>query len=127
MLRAHRWLILACPLAVFAAEISPQAYLEHVKYLASPELKGRATGSPELEKAAAYIASQFQSFGLKPADGKNFEVAFPVTLGATLGSNNAFSYRDAGQKGGLKQGQDFEPFSFSSVGRLSGPVIFAGY
>src|ERR1043166_10292596 len=39
-------------LTLSAAEISPQAYLDHVRYLASPELKGRATGSPELEKAA---------------------------------------------------------------------------
>jgi peptidase M28-like protein/PDZ domain-containing protein/PA domain-containing protein len=125
--RTARWILLACPLVLYAADVNSQTYLDDVRYLASPELKGRATGSPELEKAASYIASQFQSFGLKPADGKNFEVAFPVTLGATLGSNNAFSYRDAGQKGALKQGQDFEPFSFSSVGKLSGPVIFAGY
>src|ERR1700682_416829 len=117
MQRSGRWILLLLPLTLAAADINPDAYLAHVKYLASPELKGRATGSPELEKAASYIASQFQSFGLKPADGKNFEVAFPVTLGATLGSNNAFSYRDAGQKGALKQGQDFEPFSFSSVGK----------
>src|SRR5207247_8092821 len=55
-------------LTLCAAEISPQAYLAHVRYLASPELKGRATGSPELEKAANYIASQFKSFGLKPPD-----------------------------------------------------------
>ncbi len=26
------------------ASISPEAYLAHIKYLASPELKGRATG-----------------------------------------------------------------------------------
>jgi hypothetical protein len=127
MFRAARWILLACPLALNAANVNPQAYLDDVRYLASPELKGRATGSPELEKAASYIASQFQSFGLKPADGKNFEVAFPVTLGATLGANNGFNYGDAGQKGALKLGQDFEPFSFSSVGKLSAPVIFAGY
>src|SRR5579863_12759 len=127
MFRSARWILLAFPLALIAADVNPQTYLDDVRYLASPELKGRATGSPELEKAASYIASQFQSFGLKPADGKNFEVAFPVTLGATLGANNAFSYGDAGQKGALKLGQDFEPFSFSSVGKLSGPVVFAGY
>jgi hypothetical protein len=112
MLRSARWILLACPLALIAADVNPQTYLDDVRYLASPELKGRATGSPELEKAASYIASQFQSFGLKPADGKNFELAFAVTLGATLGANNSFSYRDGGQKGALKQGQDFEPCWF---------------
>ena len=47
----------------FAASISPQAYQADVNYLASPKLKGRATGSPELETAAAHIAAQFKSFG----------------------------------------------------------------
>jgi hypothetical protein len=127
MFRAVRWILLASPLALIAADVDPQTYLDEVRYLASPELKGRATGTPELEKAASYIAARFQSFGLKPADGKNFELAFPVTLGATLGPNNAFHYRDALQKSALKEGQDFEPFSFSSVGKMSAPVIFAGY
>jgi len=125
-------MILACPLVVFAADINPQVYLEHVKYLASPELKGRATGSPELEKAAAYIASQFQSFGLKPVDGKSYEQAFPAELGARLGPANGFAYRDGGTtqnavKQTLKEGQDFVPFTFSTNGQFTGPVVFAGY
>lgn len=44
----------------FAASLSldPQTYLDDVKFLASPSMKGRATGSPELEKAAAFIAAR---------------------------------------------------------------------
>ena len=66
MRKTAQWILLFSPLALLAADVNPDAYLAHIKYLASPELKGRATGSPELEKAAAYIAGQFQSFGLKP-------------------------------------------------------------
>jgi Peptidase family M28/PDZ domain/PA domain len=108
------WLV---PLVVSAADISSQNYLDDVKFLASPELKGRATGSPELEKAAQFIAGRFKSFGLKPADGKDFEQAFPVITGAHLGPNN-------GVQGisGLSQ-----PFSFSSNGTASAPLVFAGY
>ncbi len=84
-MRILLWLI---PFTLGAADISPQNYLDEVKYLASPELKGRATGSPELEKAASYIAGKFKSFNLKPADGKSFELAFPVTIGAHLGTGN---------------------------------------
>src|SRR6266446_9316850 len=127
MLRAARWMILAYPLVVFAADISPQVYLEHVKYLASPALKGRATGSPELEKAAAYIASQFQSFGLKAADGKSFKLAFPAELGASLGTANAFASSEAGSRQVLREGRDYEPFSFSTNGKFAGLVVFAGY
>ena len=57
-----------------AADITPQSYLDHIKYLASPELKGRATGSPELEKAASYIAAQFKAAGLKPGGAKKREM-----------------------------------------------------
>jgi hypothetical protein len=127
MPRATRWILLLAPLALRAADISPQAYLDHVKYLASPELKGRATGSPELETAAAYIAKQFQSFGLQPAGGKGYLQEFPAELGAHLGPDNGFSYKDAGAKQTLKEGRDYEPFVFSTSGKFSGPVVFAGY
>ena len=127
MPRTTGWILLLAPLALCAADVSPQAYLDHVKYLASPELKGRATGSPELETAAAYIARQFESFGLKPADGKSYLQAFPAELGAHLGPGNGFSFSDAGSKQTLKEGRDYEPFVFSTNGKFSGPVVFAGY
>ncbi len=63
-------LALACALSLAAADsFESDRYLAHIKFLASPELKGRATGSPELEQAARYISDQFRSFGLKPPPG----------------------------------------------------------
>ena len=38
----------------------------HIYFLASDELKGRQTGSHELDIAAAYIANQFRKYGVKP-------------------------------------------------------------
>ncbi len=38
-----------------------------LKFLASSHFKGRATGSPEAELTAAYIASVFEANGLLPA------------------------------------------------------------
>ena len=105
------------------AAISPEAYLAHVKYLASPELKGRATGSPELETAAGYIAAQFQSFGLKPPPGGAYQQAFTTTVGARLGAQNRLEANAVS----LKLRDDFVPFSFSSSGTVSAPVVFAGY
>jgi len=105
------------------ATISPDAYLAHIKYLASPELKGRATGSPELEKAAGYIASQFQSFGVKPVPGSGYEQAFTTTVGAHLGATNRFE----ANAGTLRLRDGFIPFSFSSSGTVSAPVVFVGY
>jgi len=123
-----RLLIWLIPVALSAADVSPKTYLADVQYLASPELKGRATGSPEIEKAAHYIESQFKSFGLKPPDGKNYEQAFPVAIGAHLGPGNHMHYSEPGEKeASLAPVRDFIPFSFSSNGKLEAPVVFAGY
>lgn len=47
--------------------ITPRDMEAHIAYLASDELRGRDTPSPGLEKAAAYIAGEFEAFGLEPA------------------------------------------------------------
>src|SRR5258708_34196189 len=73
-------------------EIDPQHYLAHVKFLASDTMRGRATGSPELEKAATYIAKQFKSAGLQPADGKSYLQAFPVTTTADRATSTRSEY-----------------------------------
>jgi hypothetical protein len=128
MMRRFAWLIPpALAIALYGADVSSQKYLDEVRYLASPELKGRATGSPELEKAAEYIAGLFKSFGLKPADGKNFEEAFPVTLGAHDGPGTRFRFREPGGSRNLNPVDDFTPIGFSSNGKFAGGVVFAGY
>jgi hypothetical protein len=38
----------------------------HLEYLASDELKGRMTGTPEYDKAADYVAKEFAEIGLEP-------------------------------------------------------------
>src|SRR5580698_4489532 len=76
-------------LLAVSADVNPDQYQAHVRYLASPELKGRATGSPGLEKAAHYIAAQFRSFGLSPT-----ELPFPATLGAHLGNKNHLKFKE---------------------------------
>src|SRR5688572_22608638 len=41
----------------------------HLNFLAADEMRGRDTGSPEIDIAANYIATQFKLLGLKPAPG----------------------------------------------------------
>src|SRR5215475_7165184 len=108
-------------------ELDPQRYLAHVKFLASESMRGRASGSPELEKAANYIAKQFKSYGLQPGDGKSYLQAFPVTTNAKLGPGNRFEYTEGGKIVKLKFEEEFVPFNFSSRGKVSGNVVFAGY
>ena len=39
--------------------------LRIVSFLSSDEMRGRKTGSPEIDKAADFIADEFKSYGLK--------------------------------------------------------------
>ena len=112
---------------VAAPPFSPERYLTTIKYLASPEMKGRESGSPELEKAAQYIASQFKSAGLKPLDGKSYLQPFEITTSAKLGRANRLEFSAVGEKKSLEMGKEFIPFNFSSHGMASGGVVFAGY
>lgn len=107
------------------ARTEPQHYLEFVRYLSSPELQGRGAGTPGLEKAAAYIETQFQKLGLKPAGvGKNsYTQPFQVTTGAKPGKAN---HLKAGATE-LRLQQDYTPLSFSSNGTADAPMVFAGY
>ena len=84
--------------------IDPDRFLNHIKYLASPEMRGRATGSPELEKAADYIARQFRAIGLKPLDANGYFQAFPVTTNARIGHDNHFEFVEGGKKFKLETG-----------------------
>ena len=109
------------------ASIDPAVFLDEVKFLASKNLKGRGTGTPELEKAAAFIAAKFRSFGLEPIDGKSYYQAFSVTTSAKLGERNRFVYTADGRPIKLAFPEDFMPFNFSAREKMSGGVVFAGY
>src|SRR5689334_4865192 len=74
------------PAAEFVGDLSASRYLEHVKFFASDEMKGRGDGSAELDNAAEYIAEQFRLWGLRPmGDGNSYFQNFQVTIGAEPG------------------------------------------
>ncbi|HXN47476.1 MAG TPA: M20/M25/M40 family metallo-hydrolase [Bryobacteraceae bacterium] len=127
--RALAPILLCAAWTALAADpaIDPSVYLDDVKFLASPELRGRGTGSPELEKAADFIGGKFREFGLKPADGKSFFQSFPVVVGAKLGKDNRFQFTQDGRPATLRCPEDFVPLNISSSGKLAGAVVFAGY
>jgi aminopeptidase YwaD len=120
-------LLIALSGGLFAAELSPTEFLGYVKYLASEDMRGRETGSPELEKAAGFIRDQFRSMNLKPLSGDSYYQDFEVTTSARLGAQNQVSYTLNHQKKALKFQQDFVPLNVSSGGKVSGEVVFAGY
>jgi aminopeptidase YwaD len=108
------------------ADVKADQYLAHIKYLASPELKGRLTGSPELEEAAAYIARNFHAAGLKPLGGSYLQ-EFDITAHSALGKGNKLTLVIAQRVKELWQGRDFAPLNLSTNGQTMGPLVFAGY
>lgn len=56
----------ASPVEAAAATITAEDVARHIGALAHDSARGRDTPSPELEKAAAYIAAQFRDMGLEP-------------------------------------------------------------
>ena len=42
-------------------------WMAHVKVLADDDMEGRLTGTPGYDRAAAYVAAQYQKLGLQPA------------------------------------------------------------
>src|SRR6186713_1004423 len=106
------------------SEISAERYMRHVTFLASDDLKGRGNGTPELERAAEYIASQFRSLGLKPAgDSGSYFQKFQITTGVEYGSKNALQVAGASKR----KDKDFVTMPISTSGSYEGPAVFVGY
>jgi Peptidase family M28/PDZ domain/PA domain len=113
-------------LAATTYHITPESYLAHIRFLASPELKGRLTGTPELNQAADYIAAQFSKAKLQPIGGSYFQ-DFEVTARTGLGDGDALILRTGASPRQLKQGVDFVPLNLSANGNTSAEIVFAGY
>jgi len=130
------FLLLATVLSAATPPIDADRLLGHIKFLASDDLKGRASGSPELERAADYIAQQFKAIGLKPGgdDGTWFE-PFQLVAGLTVGAGNSLVVSDRARSVRLTLGSTYYPLSAvpnesadvpsEQVDKL--PLVFAGY
>jgi len=129
-------LLLAATLRAATPSVDADRLLDHIKFLASDDLKGRAAGSPELDRAADYIAQQFKEIGLRPGgdDGTWFQ-PFQVVAGMTVGAGNSLVISDMSKSVRLALGSTYYPLSTvpnespdspsDREERL--PLVFAGY
>jgi hypothetical protein len=53
-------------------KINSEDLESYVSFLASPSMKGRSNGEPELDITVNYLASQAKLLGLKPANGSSY-------------------------------------------------------
>lgn len=91
--------------SVLAQNFSAKHLRKHIGYLASDQLKGRGTGSPEELAAAKYIAKQFKKIGLLPKGDKGYfhqfgfkksEDPHGMVAGKQVYSQNVVGYLDNG-------------------------------
>ncbi|MCM5529896.1 M20/M25/M40 family metallo-hydrolase [Parasegetibacter sp. NRK P23] len=82
----------------------------HVTFLASDQLEGRRTGTPGEEKAAAYIAGEFEKAGLQPGVEGKFEQVFTINEGKQV-DPTSFLFINGIE---LKVHQDFFPLVYSA-------------
>ena len=119
------WVLASCGYA--QKEKVTQEVLEseigaHIRFLAADEMRGRDTGSPELEIAARYIAEAFRSYGLKPVKGAD-DFFQPVKLiNEEPPAKASFSY----QSRELKLGEDMLILSGDSM-EVKAPIVYANY
>jgi hypothetical protein len=109
-----------------AAESITAAEMEsHITYLASDAMQGRNTPSPQLDSAAAYIASVFTRNGARPVNGSYYE---SVKLNIiALAEPNGLSVRKGGKETKYEIKTDFVPFDLTANSKVRAGVVFAGY
>lgn len=103
------------------AAIDPRHTLE---YLASDDLEGRGPGTAGLDRAADFIAEQFEAIGLRTLPGQDdYFQSFPMTTAAQIGPKSALRVGDRA----FTPREDFAPIGMSGEGAFGGAVVFAGY
>jgi len=110
------------------AAADPVRYLDDVRALTAQNMEGRGAGTKGIERAASLLEKTYKHLGLQPAGTNSYRQPFSVITGAKLKSHNRLAVDNAGQPmSELKLNQDFVPFSFSSSGSASAPLVFAGF
>ncbi|MFC1502219.1 M28 family peptidase [bacterium] len=107
--------------------ISAEEFKSHLEYMASDEMRGRNTPSPELDTCAAYIARYFHANNLKPAgeDGSYYQY-FNVMKSSLSEPNSLKLITDAGETV-FEIKNDFVPIHITANRSVTAPVVFAGY
>ena len=96
-----------------------------IEFLASDALEGRDTGTPGFEKAAAWVADKFKSWGLQPAgDNGSYVQEFPFSY-----FKHEFDYPKLtiGRRIFHPEDRDFSVLRFSGSGSVQDEIVFIGF
>ncbi len=108
-------------------EITAKEIQAHINYLASNELKGRFTGTPECYLAAQYIEKYFKEYSLQPLFNGSYYQEFPFISGIELTGENSLSIKMKDKKLNPELKKDWITAPFSGTTSVNANVVFAGY
>jgi hypothetical protein len=100
----------------------------YIQQLCKPEFEARKTGLPGARKAAEWIGSQFQSWGLQPGgDNGAFIQEYPMIV--TKQKKTAALKLKNGLFGSVvyQEGNDFTVYFNSGSGKINTEVVFVGF
>jgi hypothetical protein len=120
------------PEPIPAATPGPQALALDVErmatdigFLANDDFHGRYTLSPDLRRAADFLAQRYSELGLVPL-GSSFAVDFPLRTGARLTQAPVLELR-RGKKATTIAADEFVALPQSGSGIVRGELVFVGY
>ncbi|MGB2629241.1 MAG: M28 family peptidase [Candidatus Acidiferrum sp.] len=121
---------LALAQKTYTPKIDPQKIRETVQYLSSDQLEGRGTGQKGGDAAADWIASEYKSYGLKPAgDNGTYFQHVPMVGVKTL---PATTFTLVPAKGAPVELRDLDDYVTSNeaqtpVAEIDAPIVFVGF
>jgi hypothetical protein len=104
-------------------------WLAHVDHLASDEMRGRLTGTPEHRRAAEYVAKQLEKLGLEPGVGAGGSLqAVPFVSRRVRESECSLELAFGDRVEALVLGEDATlSMASESAPSLEAPAVFVGY
>ena len=111
--------------AASTPSFTPEGFRAHVEFLSDDMLEGRDTGTRGYDIAARYVATRFQSLGLRPGAGGSWFQQVPFAIANLSGEaprvtigGRAFTHGREVLVG---------PTAMEASQSLEAPVVFAGY
>jgi hypothetical protein len=123
--------LLLCSVSLLAAvdyAAEGKLWWAHIEFLASDDMRGRDTGSPEFRKATEYVAGKFEKLGLKPAGTSAYFQPIKFETRTLIPAESSIELVRDGKRETVEIGKDA---TLSARGDLvplvHAPLVFAGY
>src|SRR5688500_14044440 len=113
------------------ASISDATLRSELTAFAADSFRGRETGTPDVDRAACFLADRLRAIGAEPAGDSGYFHRVPLAR-EYLGPATSFTVSESGRTSALAVGTDLVPILSPGEGmhtkhRAEGDLVFAGY